>query len=130
MPAAPHVAGRRLPEVLSSLTEAMDVAGNGEVFWFGECAADGARWLAGLGLAIVGGEVYLRHPVAWATYLGGWTLEPQRGHDESWEAWVERGLVRAIGTVADGWPGANADSLRYFFACVPRPEPSAHDPFI
>jgi hypothetical protein len=94
----------------------MDVAGNGEIFWFGDRAAEAARWLAGRKLAIVGGEMYLRHRVVWATYLGAWTLEPPREPHESWESWVERGLERALAAVAEGWPGVDSGSLRYFFA--------------
>ena len=103
------------------LVELADIATNGECFWPGDAAPDVARALAEQGYAIVGGEVYCRHAVGWAAYLGEWATSPPQDSDAPWEQYVARGLVDALSAVARepaawGKPGESSQNLRYFFA--------------
>jgi hypothetical protein len=109
-------------DIPDHLGSAVDIAGNGEAFWFGDRAEEAARWIADQGLAVVGGEVYCRQPVGWATYLGAWTTSPHLLPNEHWTAYVARGLAQAIAVVHEGLPGLEGPpdalpNLRYFFAC-------------
>jgi hypothetical protein len=106
-----------IPETLSH-----DVAGNGELFWARDMAAAGARWLAAQDLAIVGGEVYVRHSGAWGTYIREWATEPACGAREDWPDYVQRGLAQALSAIGEDAltsDGARAigSELMYFFAC-------------
>jgi hypothetical protein len=98
------------------LRSAVHVAGNGELFWPTDVAGAAATWLAGAGLAIVGGEVYRRFRGAWATYLREWTTTPARLPAEPWEAYVERGLAQALENAATG------EDLDLFFFAHDRPD--------
>jgi hypothetical protein len=107
----------------ASLRKVVDVAGNGEAFWFGDYAAEVARWIASQDLAIVGGEVYRRHPVAWATYLGAWTTDPDDDPCAPWSEYVRRGLAQTLAVIESGLPDRqdaprHLRELRYFFAAA------------
>lgn len=103
------------------LSRGFDTAGNGELFWWGDRAAAAATWIATEGFALVGGEIYRRHHVGWATYLRSWTTLPERDSDEAWEAWVARGLSQALEAIVaasalEESDGREPRGLRIFFA--------------
>jgi len=100
--------------VPAHLADAVDIAGNGELFWHGHRADEAARWLTGRGLGIIGGESYRTHAVAWGSYLGSWETTPGREPDEAWAAFAERGLRQALAAIA----AAPRDDYRYFLATI------------
>jgi hypothetical protein len=59
------------------------VSGSGELFWFGHAAAEAAEWFAHRGRVILGGEVYRRHAVGWATYVSSWEVTPDTDLERS-----------------------------------------------
>jgi hypothetical protein len=103
-----------------------DIAGNGEKFWFGDHGGEAAQSLAREGRAILGGEIYRRHDVAWATYTGAWRTDPPRRAGESWSVWVERGLQQAVSQIeaALSMPG-NEQDVRIFLAWASEPDGKA-----
>jgi hypothetical protein len=108
----------------------MDIAGNGEYFWHRERAGDAISWLASYELAIIGGEAYLRHAVAWASYLGHWETTPGHAHDEPWQSFVARGKAQALEAIdagAERWELSSGDlpGLLYFFAVAAPPGEAA-----
>ena len=75
------------------------VAGNGELLWPRADAIEAARWIAGTGLAIWGGEVYSQQGPFTAVMVNEWRTDPGRGEDEAWPAYVERGLEQALAAI-------------------------------
>ena len=90
---APTTATRALPQ---QLRDRAHIAGNGELLWPRPEAIEAARWIAGSGLAIWGGEVYSpRGPLA-AMMVAEWRTDPDWRPGDDWPAYVGRGLEQAL----------------------------------
>jgi hypothetical protein len=101
-------------DVPGPLSDAYDQAANGERFWRGDRAEEAARWLAGQGLAILGGEIYERYSVGWATYLASWDADED---DEAGLRTALEAIRRPAVLVGDAC--GPPDQLRFFFATLP-----------
>jgi hypothetical protein len=97
------------------------ITGSGETLWLQARAADAARALAARSEAIIGGEIYLRNRVAWASFLRDWTASPRLG--EAWDIYVARCLAEALAAVSSGLDlkCAPGEELMYFFATLSPP---------
>jgi hypothetical protein len=110
--------GDDLPQPPAHLRGGAHVAGNGELLWPRAAAVEAARWMAGSGLAIWGGEVYAPKGPFTAVMVSEWRTEPSRGADETWPAYVGRCLAQAVDAI-DAQAADRAAEALYFLAYHP-----------
>jgi hypothetical protein len=113
-----HGSDGGIPQPPEQLRRGAHVAGNGELLWPRAPAFEAARWIAGSGLAIWGGEVYVPKGPFTAVMVSEWRTEPSRRPDEGWPAYVERCLEQALVAIEAGAGGRAAEAL-YFIAYHP-----------
>lgn len=107
-----------VPQPPEHLRRDAHVAGNGELLWPRAPAVEAARWIAGSGLAIWGGEVYVPRGPFTAVMVSEWRTEPSRQRDEAWPAYVERCLAQALVAI-EARAGDRAAEALYFLAYHP-----------
>ena len=115
MPVDENERASQLPDALRRRAH---VAGNGELLWPYAAAADAARWAAGAGNGIWGGEVFAPRGPFTAMMVGEWRTEPQWREGEPWALFVSRSLEQAVAALEAKWPG-NPEALLFFLAYAP-----------
>ncbi len=76
------------------------VTGSGELLWPLAAAGKVVQSLPGLGLGILGGEVYLPFGAAQASFLAGWTTTPAWALGQAWRSFTERASAQAEAVLA------------------------------
>ena len=101
----------------AGLRAAAHEAGNGELLWPAERAAEVASWLAAQDRAIWGGEVFQPRGEFTAVLLDEWRTIPGRDEDGDWAGYVQRGRDQALDAIAAHAGDASmAEGLLFFFA--------------
>jgi hypothetical protein len=94
-------------------------AGNGELAWPLDRAADAASWLAAQGAGLIGGELYQRLPESyWGTFVDEWTTVPRWLAGEPWPAFVGRSLHQARAQIEAWALVATNDFTNDFKVCL------------
>jgi hypothetical protein len=95
-------------------------AGSGECFWELDAAKELVERAVQSRLGVIGCEIYRRHEVGWGTFVDYWDVDPPRGANECWSAFVRRcGEFNLIRLSAEPRPDGDRDGNgRLYFVAV------------
>ena len=107
------------PQPPLDLRNLAHVAGNGELLWPRSAAVDAARWAAGEGYGMWGGEVFAPRGPFTAMLIHEWRTEPEWDTSEPWTEFVTRALEQTLGAL-ETEDEPSHEGLLYFLAYGPQ----------